>query len=107
MCNNAEQPENKVIKVEEGTKQCHVTVISSLDHLTVNNFTWEKDEPKSSGSLRQGISVDDTTITFDEIERQDAGSYSMAVDISCHKDSSPRHFILNLSVDVICKFNCI
>lgn len=96
-----------MIKVKEGTKQCHVTVISSLDHLTVNDFTWEKDEQNGSGSLRQGISVNSTAITFDEIERKDAGSYSMAINISCYKDSSPRFFNGNLFLDVICKFNCI
>lgn len=93
--------ENIVIRLEEGTKQCSVTVISSP--LRADNSTWEKDGVGMGSLLEQGISVDGFTITFDEIAREEIGNYSVTSSIPCHQESNPRNFSGNFILDVICK----
>ena len=94
--------ENKVILLEEGAKQCPVTVISSS--LTIDHFIWDKNGQAVDDHLRKFISEDGFTIIFDKIEREDAGNYSVTISTTCH-NSSYRSFNGNFMLDVICKFN--
>ena len=94
---------NKVIRLEENTEKCPVRVISSS--LAAHNITWEKDGQEIIDHIRQGISLDGFTVSFDKIEKEDAGNYSVTTSIFCNEDSSPRRFHGNFVLDVFCKFS--
>lgn len=99
--------ENKVVRLEEYSKQCSVTVISSTCNLIAKDFTWKKDGEGIDHLLEQGVSVDAFTITFNEITRDDVGNYSVKSLIPCHEGSNPRSFSGKIILDVICKYNII
>ena len=94
---------NKVIRLEEKTEKYPVRVISSS--LAARNITWEKDGREIIDHVRQGITLDNFTISFDKIEKEDVGNYSVTTSIFCDKDSKPRSFNGNFTLDVICKFS--
>ena len=64
-------------------------------NLTANNIRWEKD------GKRVWKGGDNFTIMFNNVTREDTGSYSVTSSIVCHDKTKPitEHFAL----DVVCK----
>ena len=94
---------NTVIRLEEKTEHCPVTVVQASP-MIAKNYSWQKDGAEIY-SLDQDISVNDSTITFNDVKRENAGNYSLTSFIPCHKDSDSREFNGDLILDVICKYH--
>ena len=105
LSHNTEEPVvmvNDTIWLEEGTQSCSVTVIKS--YIEATHFTWQKDEEVISSELeRHHFSEKD--VTFNNVERNDNGTYSLTADMSCHEHSKPRKFVGNFSLNVFCKYS--
>lgn len=85
-----------VIQVMEGTEHCPITVVST--DLTANNIRWEKDGKR----VGQGVSLSNFTISFGNVTKEDAGSYSVTSSIVCHGNKA-KEVTGNFTFDVVCK----
>ena len=92
------------IWLEEGSESCSVTVINSS--ISTSHSTWQKDEKVISEYVRHTIS--EKAFTFNNVTRNDTGTYSVTANLSCHGNSKSRKIVGNFSLNVICKwFKCI
>ena len=100
---HAEEPivmDNDIIWLEEGTRSCSVTVIRS--YIEATHSTWQKDETEIHEHERHVFS--EKGITFNNVERDDIGNYSLTANMSCHEQSEPRQFFGNFSLNIVCKY---
>ena len=102
---HAEQPTvmiSDTIWLEEGTKSCSVTIIES--YIEATDYTWEKDETEIHEHDRHIFS--EKGVTFNNVERDDIGNYSLTALMSCHEHLEPRKFVAKFSLNIICKYLC-
>ena len=100
---HAEQPVvmvNDTIWLEEGTQSCPVTVIRS--HIEVTHPTWQKNETEIHEHERHLFS--EKGVTFNDVERDDIGNYSLTANMSCHGHLEPRQFVGNFSLNIVCRY---
>ena len=86
------------ICLEEGTESCLVTVINSF--ITASHSSWQKDGEVISERGRHTFS--DKGFTFNNVERDDTGHYSVTANFSCH-GLRTKEIVGNFSLNVICK----
>lgn len=89
---------NSEIWLDEGARDCSVTAIRAS--ATSSNFTWQKNEEVISEHERYRFSGEG--FTFNSVERDDIGSYSVTADMSCH-ERSKSEIIGIFSLNVVCK----
>ena len=94
---------NDTIYLEEGTKSSLVSIIrSSIEAI---NYTWLKDEVEIHEHERHLFS--EKGVTFNNVERDDIGNYSLTAHMSCHEHLKPRKFVGNFLLNVICKYHVL
>ena len=91
---------NDTLWLEEGTKSCSVSIIRSSIEAT--HSTWLKDEVEIHEHERHLFS--EKAVTFNNVERDDIGKYSVTAHMSCHEHSKPRKFVGKFSLNVVCKY---
>ena len=104
LSHNTEEPVvmvNETIWLEEGTQSCSVTVIRS--YIKATNFTWQKEEVIRSELVNERHHFSEKDATFNNVTRNDNGTYSLAADMSCHEHSESRKFVGNFVLNVVCK----
>ena len=87
------------IWLEEGTESCSVTVINS--YIIPSHSTWQKDKEVISEHVQHTIS--EKAFTFNNVTRNDIGTYSVTANMSCHGNSRSRKIVGNFSLNVLCK----
>ena len=91
---------NDTLWLEERTKSCPVSIIRSSIEAT--HSTWLKDEIEIHEHERHLFSKKD--VTFNNIDRDDIGNYSLTAHMSCHEHSKPRKYAGSFSLNVVCKY---
>ena len=89
-----------IINVWEGHVGCSIDIMTS--NLNASKFELLKDGHKA---MRDNISVNGFSITFNKIMKDDTGNYFAEFCIPCHKDSSPKCFNHTFYLNVMCKFD--
>lgn len=89
--------------LEEGTNSCSVTVIRSSIEAT--HSTWLKDDVEIHEHVQHLFS--EKGVTFNNIERDDIGNYSLTAIMSCHEHLEPRKFVGNFLLNVVCKYHVL